>query len=169
MHTTYIGFGSNIDDRLSFIRNALRLLSQVDGIIVKEISSLYETDPVGYEEQEKFLNGVVAVETHLSPHTLLKTLKDIETNVGRQHRARWRPREIDMDVLIYGEMCLHTPELIIPHPEMHNRRFVLVPLVEIAPDLVHPVLNETIQFLLNRLEDDYSLEKIKEHDFISDL
>ena len=169
MHTTYIGFGSNIGDRLAFIQKALYLLSQTEGITIKEISSLYETDPVGYEDQEKFLNGVVVIETHLSPQTLLKTLKEIEANVGRQHRTRWGPREIDLDVLIYGEMCLQTPELIIPHPEMHNRRFVLVPLVEIAPDLVHPVLNEITQSLLNRLEDHYSPERIKDKDYFSDI
>ena len=161
MHTTYIGFGSNIGNRLSFIRDALHVLSQTDGIIIKEISSLYETEPVGNEDQGKFLNGVVAIETHLSPQTLLTTLKVIETKVGRRHRKRWGPREIDLDVLIYGEMCLRTSELIIPHPEMHNRRFVLTPLAEIAPDVVHPVLNVTINDMLNNLVDDLDVE-IKE-------
>lgn len=161
MHTTYIGFGSNIGNRLSFIRNALHLLAQTDGITIKEISSLYETEPVGNEDQGKFLNGVVAIETSLSPQTLLTTLKVIETKVGRQHRERWGPREIDLDVLIYGEMCLRTSELIIPHPEMHNRRFVLVPLAEITPNLVHPILNVTINDILNNLVDDLDVE-IKE-------
>ncbi len=169
MHTTYIGFGSNIGNRRAFIQKALYSLSQTDNIIIKEISSLYETEPVGYEDQEKFLNGVAAIETHLSPQKLLCTLKEIETHVGRQRRTRWGPREIDMDILIYGEMCLQTPDLIIPHPEIQNRHFVLVPLAEIAPNLVHPVLKKTIQFLLNRLVDDYSLEKIEDRDFVSNL
>lgn len=161
MHTTYIGFGSNIGNRLSFIRNALHVLSQTDGITIKKISSLYETEPVGNENQDKFLNGVVAIETKFSPQTLLTTLKNIETKTGRQHRKRWGPREIDLDVLIYGEMCLQTPELIIPHPEMHNRRFVLTPLAEIAPSLVHPVLNVRIIDMLNSLVDESHVE-IKE-------
>ena len=169
MNTSYIGFGSNIGDRLSFIRNALNQLSHTEEITIIEISSLYETEPVGNEAQGMFLNGVVAIETNLSPQTLLKTIKEIETNVGRQHRKRWGPREIDLDVLTYGEMCLHTPELGIPHPEMHNRRFVLVPLVEIAPDLVHPVLKESVQSLLNHLADDYTLEKFIDSDFVSDI
>lgn len=167
--TTYIGFGSNIGDRLSFIKNALLLLSETTGIEINNISSVYETEPVGNVEQEKFLNGVVKLETHHSPQTVLNILKTIEFNVGRQHRMHWGPREIDMDVLIYGDLCLQTPELIIPHPEMHHRRFVLVPLAEIAPDLVHPVLKETIQFLLNHLEDDCSYNKISVKDFVSDL
>lgn len=167
MRLVYIGFGSNIGDRLSYIQNAIHALSEVEGITLQQISSLYETEPVGYEEQARFLNGVVAIETDLSPHTLLQTLKQIETAIGRQHRTRWGPREIDMDILIYEDLCLQTPNLIIPHPEMHLRRFVLAPLAEIAPDVVHPVFNETIQTLLDRLEDDKSVVKNKDSDLSS--
>lgn len=169
MHSVYIGFGSNIDDRLSYIQNAIHALSEAEGITLQKISSLYETEPVGYEEQAKFLNGAVAIETCLSPHTLLQTLKQIEVDVGRQHRTRWGPREIDMDILIYGNICLRSPDLIIPHPEMHLRRFVLVPLGEIASDLLHPVFNQTIQTLLERLEDDKSVVKAEDYDFPSYL
>ncbi|RKU09230.1 2-amino-4-hydroxy-6-hydroxymethyldihydropteridine diphosphokinase [Candidatus Poribacteria bacterium] len=169
MHSVYIGFGSNIDDRLSHIQNAIHALSEAEGITLQKISSLYETEPVGYEEQAKFLNGVVAIETCLSPHTLLQTLKQIETAVGRQHRTRWGPREIDMDILIYGDICLQAPDLVIPHPEMHLRRFVLVPLAEIAPNLLHPVFNQTIQTLLERLEDDKSVVKAEDYDLSSYL
>ncbi len=167
MHSAYIGFGSNISDRLSYIQNAIHALSEVEGIALQEISSLYETEPVGYEKQARFLNGVVAIETDLSPHTLLQTLKQIETNIGRQHRTRWGPREIDLDILIYGDICLQTSNLIIPHPEMHLRRFVLVPLAEIAPDVVHPVFNETTQTLLEKLEDDKSVVKSTDYDLSS--
>ncbi len=159
MHLAYIGFGSNIDDRLSYIQSAITALSETERTTLQSVSSLYKTAPVGNEAQDDFLNGVVSIKTHISPHSLLHTLKQIETDIGRQHRTRWGPREIDMDILIYDDLCLQTPDLIIPHPEMHLRRFVLVPLAEIASDLVHPVFEMTIQSLLNQLDDDKSVEK----------
>lgn len=159
MHLAYIGFGSNIGDRLGHIRNAIRALSKTEGITLQKTSSIYKTDPVGHEAQAEFLNGVAAIQTDLPPLSLLHALKDIETAIGRQHRIRWGPREIDLDILIYGGMCFQTEKLVIPHPEMHLRRFVLVPLAEIAPDFVHPVLKETIQTLLERLADDKSVLK----------
>ena len=159
MYTVYIGFGSNIGDRLTHIRNAIHTLSKTEGITLQKISSIYTTDPVGYEEQAQFLNGAAAIQTTLFPLSLLHTLKDIETAIGRKHRIRWGPREIDLDILIYGDLCLQTEKLVIPHPEMHLRGFVLVPLVEIAPDLVHPIFQESIQTLCSRLEDGKSVLK----------
>ena len=159
MHLVYIGFGSNIGDRLTHIQNAIDALSKTEGITLQKISSIYKTAPVGYEAQAHFLNGVAAIQTDLSPLSLLHTLKDIETAIGRKHRVRWGPREIDLDILIYGDLCLQTEKLVIPHPEMHLRRFVLAPLAEIAPDLVHPVFQETIHALLESLEDDKSVLK----------
>ena len=153
IHVVYIGFGSNIGDRLAHIQNAIHILSKTEGITLQKISSIYTTDPVGYVEQAQFLNGVAAIQTSLPPLSLLHTLKDIETAIGRKHRIRWGPREIDLDILIYGDLCVQTEKLVIPHPEMHLRGFVLVPLAEIAPHLVHPVFQETIHTLLNRLED----------------
>ncbi len=162
MYAAYIGFGSNIGDRLAHIQNAIHALSKTDGITPQTISSLYKTDPVGYEEQAQFLNGVAAIQTSLSPLSLLHTLKDIETTIGRKHRIRWGPREIDLDILIYGDLCVQTEKLVVPHPEMHLRGFVLVPLAELAPDLVHPVFQVSIQTLLNRLEDSKSVLKEKD-------
>ena len=162
MPVAYIGFGSNIGDRLVHIQNAIYVLSKTEGITLQKISSIYKTDPVGYEAQAQFLNGVAAIQTSLSPLSLLHTLKDIETEIGRQHRIRWGPREIDLDILIYGDMCFQAEKLVIPHPEMHRRRFVLAPLVEIAPDAVHPVFQETVQTLLERLKDDTSVVKTED-------
>ena len=98
MHTAYIGFGSNIGNRLKYIQNAIHALSKTEGISLQQISSVYKTDPVGYETQGEFLNGVTAIQTNLSPLSLLHALKDIETAIGRQHRIRWGPREIDLDL-----------------------------------------------------------------------
>ena len=159
IHLAYIGFGSNIGDRLKHLQNAIHALSKMEGIVLEQISSIYKTAPVGYEAQGQFLNGVAAIQTSLSPLSLLQTLKDIETVIGRQHRIRWGPREIDLDILIYGDLCVQTEELVIPHPEMHLRGFVLVPLAEIAPNLVHPVFQESIQTLLNRLKNGKSVLK----------
>ena len=159
MPLVYIGFGSNIGNRLKHIQNAIHALSKTEGIVLQKTSSVYKTDPVGYEAQAQFLNGAASIQTSLSPLSLLHTLKDIETVIGRQHRIHWGPREIDLDLLIYGDLCLQTEKLVVPHPEMHLRRFVLVPLGEIALNLVHPVFQESIQTLLERLEDDKSVLK----------
>ena len=153
MVRAYIGFGSNIGDRCAHINQALRWLSEADGVSVVRVSSLYETEPVGCEEQNWFLNGVLAVETRLLPHSLLRLLKRIETRVGRQPHPRWGPREIDLDLLIYEQGHINTPDLTVPHPEMHQRRFVLTPFSEIAPEVVHPILQQKIEILLSNVAD----------------
>lgn len=154
MPYVYIGFGSNVGDRLANISQALQCLSGAERILLVEVSSIYETQPVGFDVQDWFLNGVVEVETNLSPQHLLDLLKQVEEQVGRRQRIRWGPREIDLDLLIYNQLCINTPNLTIPHPEMYQRRFVLAPFAEIAPDTIHPNLQETIQTLLCQLTDE---------------
>ncbi len=158
MAHAYIGFGSNIDDRFTYITQALQLLLKGDNVSLIKVSSLYETEPVGYEEQGWFLNGVVAIETGLSVHELLPLLKKIERDVGRQHRARWRPREVDLDLLIYDQCSINTPNLTVPHPEMHLRSFVLVPFAEIAPEVLHPIRGQNIRTLLSNLNDEKTVK-----------
>ena len=150
MPYAYIGFGSNVGDRLSYIRQALDCLSGEECTSVVQVSSIYETEPVGNDEQDWFLNGVVRVETDLLPQRLLATLQEIEVKLGRQQRMRWGPREIDLDILIYDRFCVNSPRLTIPHPEMHQRRFVLEPFTEIALGVIHPIFQERIDALLRR-------------------
>ena len=160
MAHAYIGFGSNINNRLNYITQALRLLLETDSVSLIQISSLYETEPVGYEEQDWFLNGVVAVETGLPIHQFLAALKEIEGVVGRQHRERWGPREVDLDLLLYDQCCTNTPDLIVPHPEMHQRNFVLIPFAEIAPEVLHPIFQQNIRTLLSNLNDEKAVKLV---------
>jgi len=148
----YIGLGSNLGDRLANIRKAIKLMKEEGIEIIKE-SSLYETEPVGYKEQGWFLNSVVKARTQFSPVGLWKRLEKIEKAMGRQREIKWGPRIIDLDILFYGSKVLDGKQLQIPHPELQKRRFVLLPLEEIAPELVHPVLNKTIREILGELKD----------------
>lgn len=131
----FVGLGSNVGDRLANLRAAVTALARTDGIEVARTSSVYETDPVG-PPQPDFLNAVVEVETSLGPAELLQTLKAIERELGRTPSERWGPREIDLDLLLYGDASSSSDELTVPHPEISRRAFVLVPLAEIAPHAV---------------------------------
>ncbi len=134
----YISLGSNLGDRAAYLARARAEVERSPGVRVTAASSLYETEPVGFREQGWFLNQVIAVETLLAPTELLGRLQEIENLLGRVRTLRWGPRVIDLDLLLYGRLVVATPELILPHPRMYERGFVLIPLCEIAPDLVHP-------------------------------
>ena len=162
MHEVYVGVGSNLGDKLQYLASVFRQLRGSRTILVKEISGIYETEPVGIKGQPPFLNAAVRIETTLDPLELLENLKSLEEKLGRRQRARWGPREIDIDILLYDDLVLHEPRLTIPHAEMRNRRFVLQPLAEIAADAVHPVLHDSIGTLLERCADTSRVERSAE-------
>lgn len=155
----YIGIGSNVGDRAGYLRDAVnRLVDHADAI---RVSNVYESDPVGVIDQPKFFNAVVEIDTKLEPSKLLKVLKNIEKDLGRVDRGRWREREIDLDLLFAGDLVIETPELTLPHSEAHRRLFVMRPLAELSPDLVHPKLGKPINYLLSQLGNDSQLTKVE--------
>jgi len=152
MKTAYISLGSNVGDREQQIAAAVQGLG-ARGVRITKQSSIYSTEPVDVETQNWFLNCVVEVETELMPRQLLKALQEIENELGRRRMVRRGPRLIDLDILLYGSSVIRTQDLEVPHPRLIRRRFMLVPLAEIAPTLRHPVENKTIEELLSDTED----------------
>lgn len=138
-------------DRQAHCMNAIEGLKD-KGIVIKKVSSMYETKPWGLEEQPDFINMAVEAKTRLSPEELLRALKDIEKEMGRKDTVRWGPRIIDLDILFYDDIVINMGHLQIPHPLLHKRDFVLLPLSEIAPDKVHPVLKKNIRQLKEELK-----------------
>ena len=151
-HNVYLSLGSNLGDRIKNLRDALAALRNA-GVNVARISSIYETEPVDYLDQPWFLNCAVEAETELPAITLLKALRQIEAEMGSNKVVPKGPRLIDLDILLYGDETIDTPELQVPHPRMHLRRFVLVPLAEIAPTLRHPAWDAGVAALLARTPD----------------
>ncbi|AGC47816.1 2-amino-4-hydroxy-6-hydroxymethyldihydropteridine pyrophosphokinase [Myxococcus stipitatus DSM 14675] len=146
----YVGLGSNEGDRESHLVAALTALSRIDAVAVLHCSSLFDSAPVG-PPQPRFLNAVVALECDLSPQRLLCILQQIEKDLGRKREVRWGPRTIDLDILFWEGQVVADPHLQVPHLELHKRRFALEPLVELAPDLLHPVLGMSVKELLGKL------------------
>jgi 2-amino-4-hydroxy-6-hydroxymethyldihydropteridine diphosphokinase len=148
MARIFIGLGSNVGDRLQYLQRALKLLNAVPALRLVACSSVYETEPVGKKDQPIFLNAVVEFLSDAPPQELLRIAKEIEVQLGRTVTERWGPREIDIDVLYYGDVVVKDAELCLPHPEAANRRFVLIPLKEIAADFIDPLHKRTIDELL---------------------
>ena len=147
----YLGLGSNLGDRQHNLDKALDFLSQ--RLQMDNISSVYDTEPIGNIEQPRFLNLVCRVYTSLSPEALLVLAKGIESKLGRTPNKPNTPRPIDIDILFYGEQVIETPELVIPHPRLAERAFVLIPLAEVTPNFVHPVSGKTVKELLKEVRE----------------
>lgn len=152
-HTAYIALGSNIGNREQHLKNALAKIEELGEFVkLEKISSFYNTAPVGFVEQPDFLNAVAKVKTILEPEELLSILQEIENSEGRERKIHWGPRTLDLDILLFDDMVINTDTLVIPHPEMTKRDFVLVPLCEIAPYAIHPLKNEYIKDIKEEYE-----------------
>ncbi len=162
----YLSLGSNVGDRKAQLRDALASLGAAGKIVA--VSSFYETEPVDFTRQPWFLNCAVALETRQTPRQLMASILGIEEKMGRRRVQKKGPRTIDIDILLFGETILDSPELTIPHPAMHQRRFVLEPLAELAPEVVHPVFQKTIRELLNALPTGQTVRRIPRSSMAND-
>ena len=149
----YIGIGANLGDREKTLQNAVGVLDAHPEIAVIATSAVYETAPIGGVDQPRFLNAVLQICTRLSVRKLLNYLLSVERQFGRTRRTRWGPRTLDLDILFYGDAVIHQPGLQVPHPHLHERAFVLIPLCDLNPHLEHPVLRQSMRVLAASLRD----------------
>lgn len=155
----FLGLGSNLGNRAEYIDAAINEIGSLKDTKLINKASLYETEPWGFKEQPDFINSAVEIETSLSAEELFIGVKEIEQKLKRQNIGRWQEREIDIDILFYGDEIIRTEKINIPHKEIENRKFVLIPMNELAPDFIHPVFNETITGLLNKSKDSLVVKK----------
>jgi 2-amino-4-hydroxy-6-hydroxymethyldihydropteridine diphosphokinase len=160
-HIAYIGFGSNLGDKVAYCEKAIAEILDIDNHKLLAKSSFYKTQPVGYQTQDWFVNGVIKLESDLEPQDLLRALKGVESRLGRTETFLWGPREIDLDLLLYEDRVIQMDQLQIPHPRLQERQFVLIPLAEIARDLVHPVLKKSIRKLLEEIKEDQGVDRLQ--------
>lgn len=164
MEQVLIGFGSNLGDPIQTCRDAMEALGRHPCVTVRGVSSLYRTKPVGKADQNWFINGAIRCETSLPPEDLLAALHELENQFGRSRSIHWGPRTLDLDILLFGNIEMTTPHLTIPHPRLHERLFVLVPLEEIAPNWIHPRFGIMVQELLERFsrtKHDQTVERLE--------
>lgn len=158
MSIAYIGLGSNLNDRTKNLNEAINMIEEASEIKILKRSRVYQTEPVGPKDQPDFLNMALEIETALSSLDLIDFLQGVERKMGRQRKKKWGPRNIDLDLLLYGDQVKNMAKLTLPHPRMHLRKFVLMPLAEIAKDRVHPTLKKTVAKLLEDLKEDSKVE-----------
>jgi 2-amino-4-hydroxy-6-hydroxymethyldihydropteridine diphosphokinase len=161
MELAILGFGSNAGNRLKNIRAAIRMLALENSLDLISLSRIYETEPWGYKEQKSFLNCAAVFMCKKSPFELLRTIKVAEKKLGRVNRGRWRSREIDIDMLFFGNRILQKKNISIPHPQLSKRNFVLKPLVEIIPEFIHPLLKKSILKLSEISEDNCKVKPVR--------
>ncbi len=158
--SVYLSLGANLGDRAGTLRRAIEECGRIEGTRVEGVSGLWATEPVGYAEQPEFLNCAAHLLTELEPIALLDRLREIELRLGRVARRKWHEREIDIDIVFFGDRVIDGERLRVPHPEMRRRRFVLAPLAEIAPEARHPLLELTVAELLEICPDPARVERV---------
>lgn len=159
----FLGLGSNVGDRLKYIEDAIARISGLEGVALVKKASVYETEPWGIKDQDYFLNTAVEIDTPLSAEDIHKAIKSVEEELGRENREKWTSREIDIDLLFYGNEIIDSENLKVPHREIENRKFVLIPLAELDQDIIHPVLNKPISVLLRETGDHLEVLKYSEN------
>lgn len=159
MAVAYLGLGTNKGERINYIESALMEIGKLEKTHILKSSDIYETEPWGIREQNDYLNSVVEIDTKLNAEDLLKRLKEIEKTLGRTESIKWHEREIDIDLLFYGDLVLENDFMKVPHHQIENRNFVLIPMNEIAPGFIHPVLNKKISVLLKDTKDKLNVNK----------
>lgn len=155
----FLGLGSNVGDKIKFIKSAIEEISNLDKTNLTKESSYYETEPWGLREQDDFINSVVEISTELEAEDLFRELKNIEKKLHRKNRGKWEQREIDIDILFYGNKVLKNETINIPHKEIENRKFVLIPMSEIDENFIHPEKNKSIKELLIETKDTLEVKK----------
>lgn len=169
LNIAYIGIGSNEGDRLKNIKDSIYLISKLDGCKVDSVSSIYETLPFGKTDQQNFYNAVIKIKTEQVVNDLFFSLKEIEKKIGRIQREKWGPREIDLDILLYNDLIFSDEIITLPHKGLIYRDFVIVPLLEIEPEIVHPVYNKKVSEFISELKIKNIINKFSESLFTEEI